>query len=251
MILSLKTFKPPKNHKEWEDLFFESCHAGDFERVQKLCSSNFQSIADLHGSDEWGFQLACENGHLEIVKFLTTAPELLEAGHSFVDIHANDKLGFLWACENGHLEVIQFLTTSTELLAAGHEFLNIHEDHEYGFRWACINGHLDVVKFLTAAPELLEAGHSFVDIYAKDEMGFQWAFEYHHWNIIQFLIFDLKIERTPTIDIMIKDNAQVQSYFNAREEQERFQQSLTESRSTIDPPTTTVQYNKPHASFRV
>ena len=48
---------------------------------------------------------ACENGHLEIVKYLLTSPELTE----HANIHAENDSGFSWACDQGHLEVVKYL----------------------------------------------------------------------------------------------------------------------------------------------
>ena len=45
-------------------------------------------------------QLACENDHLEMVKFL------VEKG---VNNHLDDENALPLACENGHLEVVKFL----------------------------------------------------------------------------------------------------------------------------------------------
>ena len=48
---------------------------------------------------------ACYQGHLDVVKYLLTSPELTE----HADIHARSDWGFIWACFHGHLEVIKCL----------------------------------------------------------------------------------------------------------------------------------------------
>ena len=48
---------------------------------------------------------SCENGYLEVVKYLLTSPDLKE----HADIHARSDDGFRSACRNGHLEVIKYL----------------------------------------------------------------------------------------------------------------------------------------------
>ena len=83
---------------------------------------------------------SCENGHLEVVKYLLTSPELTE----HADIHAQDDLGFRLACANGHLEIVKYLLTSADLK----EHANIHAQDDLGFRWACFYGHLELVKYL-------------------------------------------------------------------------------------------------------
>ena len=48
---------------------------------------------------------SCENGYLEVVKYLLTSPDLKE----HANIHANNDYGFRWACANGQLEIVKFL----------------------------------------------------------------------------------------------------------------------------------------------
>ena len=40
---------------------------------------------------------SCQEGHLEVVKYLLTSPDLKE----HADIHADNDLGFRWACKKG------------------------------------------------------------------------------------------------------------------------------------------------------
>ena len=82
----------------------------------------------------------CENGHLEVVKYLLTSAELKE----HAEIHARSYLGFRIACRCGHLEVVQYLLTSPEL----NEHADIHASNNLGFIWACAQGQLEVVKCL-------------------------------------------------------------------------------------------------------
>ena len=48
---------------------------------------------------------SCQKGHLEIVKYLLTSPDLKE----HADIHADNDYGFIWACAYGQLEIVKFL----------------------------------------------------------------------------------------------------------------------------------------------
>ena len=82
----------------------------------------------------------CAQGHLEVVKYLLTSPELTE----HADIHAKYDLGFRGACENGRLEVVKYLLTSPELT----EHVDIHAKDDLGFRSACYEGRLEVIKYL-------------------------------------------------------------------------------------------------------
>ena len=48
---------------------------------------------------------SCENGYLEVVKYLLTSPDLKE----HADIHSDNDSGFRLACRNGQLEIVKFL----------------------------------------------------------------------------------------------------------------------------------------------
>ena len=59
---------------------------------------------NIHVDNEQGFQSACENRHLEIIKYLMEQEDK-------PDIHEYNECGFRWACENRHLEVVKYLST--------------------------------------------------------------------------------------------------------------------------------------------
>lgn len=82
----------------------------------------------------------CNSGHLDIVKYLLTSPDLKE----HVDIHACNDGGFQWACLNGHLDIVQYLLTSPELK----DHVNIHTAKDYGFQWSGINNHFNIIQYL-------------------------------------------------------------------------------------------------------
>ena len=69
-----------------------------------------------------GFRSACLAGHLEIVKYLLTSPELKQ----YADIHALNDEGFIWACKNGHLEVVKCLIIDMNIDKTTHieDYLN-------------------------------------------------------------------------------------------------------------------------------
>lgn len=267
------TTKNPQTSIEWKDFFIDACQVGNLNLVQKLCELEFIKIADfytietgfqfacqgghlevvkflttstdflaaghkkinIHTNYEKSFKFACENGHLEVVKFLTTSPELLKAGHTFSDLHANNELGFRLSCSKGHLEIVKFLTTSPDLLNSGHTFSDLHAKNEEGFLSACKEGRLEIVKFLTTSSDLLAAGHSFADIHAIDDLGFRWACEGSHWNVVQFLIFDLNLEKSLKIEKFIQNHhPQARTYFEAQEERKIFKECVQSALFTPD-----------------
>jgi ankyrin repeat protein len=141
------------------------------------------SRIDIHANG--AFQLACGNGHLDVVKFLLS----LEPERGRIDIHAGNflvfdvitsKSAFQLACCNGHLDVVKYLIS----LEPDHGRINIHADDEYAFRWACSDNHLNVVKFLLS----LESDHGRINIHACDELAFRWACSDNHLNVVKFLL---------------------------------------------------------------
>ena len=51
---------------------------------------------------EYAFASSCENGHLEVCKWLYKIKPT-------IDISADDEYAFRWSCENGHLKVCMWL----------------------------------------------------------------------------------------------------------------------------------------------
>ena len=72
---------------------------------------------------------SCQKGHLEIVKYLLTSPDLKE----HANIHAQDDLGFRWACEQGYLEVIKYLIIDMNIDKKNYieTYLNENKDNKY------------------------------------------------------------------------------------------------------------------------
>ena len=72
---------------------------------------------------------SCAYGHLEIVQYLLTSPDLKE----HANIHAQDDLGFRWACEQGYLEVIKYLIIDMNIDKKNYieTYLNENKDNKY------------------------------------------------------------------------------------------------------------------------
>lgn len=166
-----------------QDVFLKACEEGREDQVHDLsCNEAYRTSKGeswLTFNGEWDeyfqttcFRKACANGHLEVVRFLTTSPELKAAGHEFVNIHAENAFGFEEACARGHLEIVRYLTRDPAFKAAGHDWVGIHMNNAEGFQRACSEGHLDVVRYLSTSQELKEAGHNWVDIHGGNEPSF-------------------------------------------------------------------------------
>ena len=119
--------------------FLISCEQGNLEMVKFLFEKHFVGLDQIIGSYEQknGFICACENGNLEIVKFLFEN----NCGVNCLDLF--QKNGFIYACENGNLEIVIFLMENN--------VLGINQIDNYGktgFICAFIFEYIEIILFL-------------------------------------------------------------------------------------------------------
>ncbi len=192
--------------------FLKAAEDGELDKVKYLLTSTELPInVDISHKDHNALRNACKSGHLEIVKYLLTSPEL--TSHS--DIHFDNDAPFILACYSGNIELVKYLLISPELK----EHADIHTKYmgtkDYGFILACQRGYVDLVKYLLTSPELKE--HA--DIHIDGDRALLTAWHKKQSDIIKFLIFDMNIQKTPTIDIYIHEQGMedVQKMFESRE----------------------------------
>jgi len=104
---------------------------------------------------------ACENGYLDIVKYLVE--------HD-ANIHAWNDLALRQACHNGHFSIVKYLVE---------EGANIHAENDSALRFSSERGHLDIVKYL------VEEG---ANIHAENDSALRFSSERGHLDIVKFLI---------------------------------------------------------------
>lgn len=237
--MSKKKDKPERGlKKESREVNFEiACYHGDLGEVQSLIKKTFNQEDEGLGLKgeynemlESGFVKACENGHLEVIRWLTASREVRELGFK-IDIHAHFEEGFRKACKRGHAEVVKFLATDKDLKEAGYDWVNIHESSDTigmdeGLRDAISNGHLEVVKFLIDSRELKECGHRHAEIHLGGDWCFERACEKKYWNIVEWLVMDYRIKKTNEIKKIIRENARAENYFKVRDEEEELKEVL-------------------------
>ena len=83
---------------------------------------------------------ACSYGHLDIVKYLLTSPDLKD----HANIHEGDDESLINACLNGHLEIVKYLLSSPELT----EYADIHANNNGTLRLACIYNREAIINYL-------------------------------------------------------------------------------------------------------
>lgn len=106
-----------------QDKFFELCETGNLEKLKKL---NYNKI-DIHDGYEYAFEMACENGHLDVVKYLIW---LGENGHGKINIHDRYRSIFRYTCSNKHLSIVKYLLWLGE---NGYGKIDIHDYYDYAF----------------------------------------------------------------------------------------------------------------------
>ena len=88
------------------------------------------------------FNKACKHGKIEVIKLL----------EPYVDPTAEDNLAIQYASYYGHLDVVKYLSTLPNVIAFGNENRSVLVDPTAGnnraIKYASQNGHLEVVKYL-------------------------------------------------------------------------------------------------------
>ena len=100
-----------------DETFVDFCKAGNLIGIINLIDKN---KINIHKNDEEGFILACFNGYLHIVEYLTNLYKI-NTDYKIINIHSRDEEGFRWACMRGYLHIVKYL------LSIGSYFPN----HEY------------------------------------------------------------------------------------------------------------------------
>lgn len=120
---------------------------GDLDIINYLIAT-FGDQIDVNKKSQYGnspFYYAAGNGHYEIVKYLSSLPN--------VDINAknsDDLTALHYAAKRGHLKVVKFL--------CGLPNIDVNADcnrNEYPIDLAVENGHTEIIKFLAQLPNVI------------------------------------------------------------------------------------------------
>ena len=99
-IFSLRKIIKTYNSADDNEAISHASHQGHLEVVKFLSTLPGVDVSDC---ENWGICYASAVGHLEVVKYLSTLPG--------VDPSAQDNAAIRRASENGHLEVVEYLST--------------------------------------------------------------------------------------------------------------------------------------------
>ena len=123
-----------------DDIFIRACMNGFLSYGIFLLK---EYKIDIHARTECAFRYSCENGHIEIAKWLIQLGESLEYGK--INIHIYNEYVFRHSCENGHIQIANWLIYLGESEEYGK--IDIHVGDEWAFRYSCENGHIQIAQW--------------------------------------------------------------------------------------------------------
>lgn len=212
-----------------EDLFsfFEACYSGDLKKLATILKShpNFVFSTD---SDVNGLMMACQSGHIDIVKYLLTSPELTV--HADIAHLSNFDTCLHYACMKGHIDIVKYLTSSLELK----EHAIMDND-----ALCCAENYLDVVQFLLTDPLLKEHADPYAHsvygcnffCYLLNELNNITNHNHPKYKMLEYLFYDygLKVSQEDRTLITNKVILDMLDYQERKQISEQIYHALDES----------------------
>ena len=146
-----------------------ACDNGHLDVVKYLMS--LPGKIDPSSENNYSIIMASLNGHLEVVKYLISLPK--EYG---IDPSANNNEAIILASKYGHLEVVKYLMSLPKEYK-----IDPCVDNNEAIRYACQRGHLEVVKYLMSLP-----GN--IDPSAENNAAIRWASRKGHLEVVKYLM---------------------------------------------------------------
>lgn len=187
---NLNQFEAP-SYEDLNKTLVKACEMGHLEIVKYLLTSpEIKQKPDIHTSEDAALKGASYNGHLEIVQYLLTSPELTE--HAKIKKSEGSTLSF--TAMHGHLDVVKYLLTDPLVKNQS----DIRADGDNALSFACYGNHVDVVNYLLTSPEVTERPLNI-------NFGLKCAVSLGNMETTKYLIFDYGIELTPELKKQLKN----------------------------------------------
>lgn len=175
----------PNSKTEQDDYNFKlekAAKDGDLAKVKYFVELHH---ADVNASKAYALQLAVENEHFNVVKYLVSHEAKINPRRILFD-----------AIKTGNLEIVKYLIKHGA---------DIHADNGYALRIATEKGFLNIVKYLyehgvrrvDALPYAALEGHSEIvkylikngeNVHTKDDLAIIWAAMSGHLDIVIYLL---------------------------------------------------------------
>lgn len=218
---------------EFANSLLAACANGRLEVVEYLClSEDLKDKARPSNEIEAALSVAAAYGYLNIVRFLLTNDSV-----DYINIFQNSN-AFVSACGSGELEIVKYLISSPEI--------KTHTDpNKYmsGFKKACANNYVNIAQYFLEETDLLQElnasiykeifsnvcnsnavdilDYLFKNTYMAEHVDINQYFirsiDSENFEIVRYFIFEHGLEQNPTINEYIKDNKEIQNWFQNRD----------------------------------
>jgi hypothetical protein len=164
---------------------FEAAETGNLAWFQHhKAAGTLPDLMLTDTADYYPHDLATENGHLEILRYL------VEESGQVIDLTVDDSYPLHLAAENGYLHIVRYLIEESG------QSVDATSNDNFALRYAAENGHLPVVRYL------IEDSGQPVDATDKDNWALRLAAENDHLPVVQYLIEEFG----QPIDVFANDN---------------------------------------------
>jgi hypothetical protein len=192
-----------------------------------LTSPDLEENADIMVRNDNPFRAACKNGHLELVKYILHTP----LGRT-TDLKTSIRDGITYAADSGQLDILRYFLTSPDINI--NDKPSIDNGQNKALKQAVINDQLNIVQYVLTSPELIK----YADIHTDNDVCFENALQLKHLDILKYFIFDLNIKKTHYIEESLSryPNKKVIQYFEMRDLNSNLSDNLISNASSLKKP---------------